>query len=85
MKSLNDMNRIHDKKLNNIAQCDLLHNIINPYKHAKSINNHYSSILHECMSTCRGVSNFKNFRILLDSGCISTILMRRLITKLKTK
>ena len=79
------MNRIHDIKLNNISQCDLLYDIINPYKHTKSINSHYSPILHGCMITCRGISNFKNFRILLDSGCSSTILMRRLITKLNTK
>ena len=31
------------------------------------------------MNTQKGTEKFKNFRILLDSGCSSTILMKRLI------
>ena len=45
MDSLNDMNCIHDNKVNNIAERNLLHDIINPYKHNKSINTHYEHIL----------------------------------------
>ena len=33
------------------------------------------------MNTQKGETKFKNFRILLDSGCISMIVMGRLITK----
>ena len=36
---------------------------------------YYSPILHGCMNTRKGEEKFKNFRILLDSGCISTIIM----------
>ena len=37
------------------------------------------------MNTQKGKARFKKFRILLDSGCISTIVIRRLITKLNLK
>ena len=46
------------------------------------MNSHYSPILHGCMNNRRGRAEFKNFLIILDSGCISTIVMRRLIGKL---
>ena len=42
---------------------------------------HYSSILHGCMNTQNGKAEFKNFRIILDSGCISTVLMVIIIQK----
>ena len=35
------------------------------------------------MNTRKGRAKFKNFRILLDSGCSSTIVMRRLVQKLR--
>ena len=37
------------------------------------------------MNTLKGGAKFKKFRILLDSGCSSTILMGRLIEKLTPK
>ena len=37
------------------------------------------------MNTQKGRSKFKNFRILLDIGCSSTIVMRRLIEKINPK
>ena len=37
------------------------------------------------MNTIKDKPRFKNFQILLDSGCSSTIVMRTLITRLKTK
>ena len=37
------------------------------------------------MNTQKGRSRFKHFRILFDCGCSSTIVMRRLITKLNPK
>ena len=70
---------IHDNEVNNIAECNLLHDIINPPKCDKNIDSHYAPILNVWMNTIRGRAKFKNFRILLDSGCNSTIVMRRLI------
>ena len=37
------------------------------------------------MNKKKGRAKFKNFRILLDNGCIATIVMVRLITKLNPK
>ena len=37
------------------------------------------------MDTRKGRSKFKNFRIILDSGCRSTIATRRLVNKLGLK
>ena len=34
------MNSIHENKVNNIAHCHLLHDILNPYKRTKYINSH---------------------------------------------
>ena len=68
------MTRIHNNEVNNIAECNLLHDIINPPKPTKNLNSHYSPILHGYMNTIKGKANFKNFRILLDSGCSSPII-----------
>ena len=76
------MNSIHDDEINNISECNLLHYIINPPKRTKNLNSHYSPILHRCMDTRKGKSMFNNFRILLDSGCSSTVLMGRLVKKI---
>ena len=72
------MTRIHDNELNNIAECNLLHDMINTPKHTKNLISHYSPILHGFMNTRKSKERFKNFRILLDSGCSSTIVMERL-------
>ena len=79
------MTRIHNNKVKNIAECNLLHDIINPLKRAKKLNSHYSPILHGCMNTRKGKARFKRFHILLDSGCSSTILMGRLAGKTSVK
>ena len=54
MKNLNNMNCIHDNKVNNIDKYNLLHDIINPYKHKKSLSTHYYHILNRYISTYRG-------------------------------
>ena len=41
IKNLNDMTRIHDNEVNNISECNLLHDIINHPTRAKKINSHY--------------------------------------------
>ena len=76
------MTRIHNKEVKNIAECNLIHDIINLPKRSKILNTHYYPILHGCMNTRNVRGEFKNFRIILDSGCISTILMGRLVKKL---
>ena len=75
------MTCIHGNKVNKIYECNLLHDILNPPKHTKLLNSHYSPILNGCMNTRKGRAKFKNFQILLDSGCSSNILMVRLIKK----
>ena len=62
---------------------NVLSNILNPMKRAKSKNNHYSPILQGCMNTRSGRGENRNFWILLDSGSSSTILMGKLTSKLK--
>ena len=75
------MTRIQNNKVNNIAECNLLHDIINPPKRAKILNSHYSPIIHECMNTRKGKAKFNNFCILLDSWYSSTIIIGRLVGK----
>ena len=41
MKILNIMNSIHDNNVNNIAEVNLLHEILNTSKHTKYISSHY--------------------------------------------
>ena len=72
------MTRIHNE-VKNIAECNLLHDIINPPKHAKKLNRHYYPILHRCMNNGKGKENFNFVHILLDSGCSSTIVMGRIV------
>ena len=59
MNNFNNMNRIHDNKVNNIAKCNLLHDMINPSKHTKNINSHYSPILDGYMNKRKGKYKFK--------------------------
>ena len=82
IKNRNNVKGVHDKEVNKIAECNLLHDIISTTKCPKILNRHYSPILHECMDTRHGRAKFKNFRILLDSGCNSMIVMGRLDKKL---
>ena len=54
---------------------------MNPPKRAKQLNGCYYPIIHGCINNILGRESFKNFRILLESGCSSTISMRRLVEK----
>ena len=76
------MTRIHNHEVNKIAECNLLHDIINPPKRAKHLNIYYCPIIHGCMNTGKYKANFKTFRILFYSGCSSTIVMGILVEKL---
>ena len=55
------MNHINDNKVNNISECNLLHDILNPYKSTKITDSYYLPILHGCMNTHRGGSRYKSF------------------------
>ena len=55
--------------------------MLNPSKRTKTLNIHYSTILHGCMNTQKGRAKFKNFPILFGSGLSSTIVMRMIIKK----
>ena len=73
---------MHDKDVNKIAECNLLHDIINPPKRAKKLNSHYSPILQGFMNTRKGKKRFKNLIILLYIGCSSTIVTGRLVGRI---
>ena len=79
IKNLAKMIYINDNEVNNIAEFNLLHDIINTPKRAKNINIRYSPIIHGRLNNRKGRPKFKNFQILLDSGCSSTIEMTRLV------
>ena len=76
------MTRIHNKEVNKISECNLLHAIINPLRRTKKINIHYYPILHGCMNNIKCKARFNKFRILLESYFSSTIVMVRIIEKL---
>ena len=70
------------QEVNKIPKCSLLHDIINPPKRAKILNGPYSPILHGCMNNIKGKEKFKKFRIILDNGSSSAIVMGRLVGKI---
>ena len=75
----------HNNEVNNIAEYNLLYDINNTPKRAKILSSRYSHILHGCMNTRKGKVKFKNFRILLESGCSSKIVMGRLVKNIPRK
>ena len=79
------MTCIYDKEVNKIAELNLLNGIINTLKRDKRFNTYYSPIIHGFMNTRKGIAKFKNFQILLDSGCSSMILIVRLVKNQKLK
>ena len=81
IENWNEVIYIHDKKVKNIAEWNLLHDIINPHKWIKNITIYYSPILHGCMHTIKVRAKFKNLRILLDIGWGYTIIVRRPVEK----
>ena len=55
---------------------NILFNILNPTKRAKPKMSNYSPILQGCINTHIGRAKLRNFRIILDSRSISTIVIR---------
>ena len=58
IENRNDMTRIYNDEVDNIAEFNLLHNIINPPKRVNNLNIHYSPILHGYMNTRKGKAKF---------------------------
>ena len=81
----NGMTRMNDNEINNISECNLLHDIINPPKRTKKLNSRYYPILNGYMHTRKGKANFKSFQVLLYRVYSSTIVMGRLVKKLYPK
>ena len=52
------MTRIHNNKVKNITECNLLHDIINPPKRAKNLNINFYPIIHGCMNNRKGKAKF---------------------------
>ena len=64
-RSLYDIYYIHDNnKVNDIAECNLIHDILKFSKRVKRTNSQYSPIIHGCINTPKGKSKFKIFWIL---------------------
>ena len=61
IKRQNGKSYIHENEVNKIAECNLLHDILNPYKRTKNVNSPYSPIIHVCMNTRKGKAKFKKF------------------------
>ena len=70
--NLNEIIYIQDNEVKNIAECNLLHDIIITPKSTKNINSHYSPIINGCIKIKRGKAKFNNLHVLFDSGCSST-------------
>ena len=85
IKRPNGMTCINENKLNKTTECNLINDMLNPSKHTKFLNSHQSTILHGCMNTRKDREKCNNFHILMDSRRSSTIIMRRLITKINPK
>ena len=68
---LNDINRMHDNKVNNIAEYNLPHDIINISKRHKNINSNSSPIIHGCMNTRRIIGNIIIFESYLIVDVVS--------------
>ena len=70
---------MRDNEVKNIAEFNLLHDIINTPELTKNINICYSPTVHRCVNTRKGRAKFTNFQIILDSACISKIVIIRLV------
>ena len=55
------MNSIIDNKVENIDEYNLIHDILNPSKRNKNINNHYYPTLHRCMNKRKDKTKLKMF------------------------
>ena len=77
----NSMNCLHYNKVNNIAECNLLHDMLKPSKYTKSINKYCTPTIHVCMNIHNGRAKYNNFRILLDSGSGYATVIRSLAEK----
>ena len=87
LAQLREVQMANKKYINNSIkrECNVPYNFLNPTKHARTKNSHYSPILKDFMNTRSGRENFKNLQIFLESGISSTIMMGKLTSNLKYK
>ena len=55
------MKIIHDNEDNNLAECNLLYDILNPSKNSKNTNSNFYPTLQGCMNTRRVRSKYNLF------------------------
>ena len=55
------MNCIHENEVNKIPECNLIHDILNPYKSTILLNTHQYPIIRVCMNTQKGGVNSRIF------------------------
>ena len=60
---------------NKEMEYNLLNGILRPKKREKNINSLSSPVLHGCMDTRNEGERFRNFQILLYSGCSNMIII----------
>ena len=75
IKRYNGLTFIQENERKKISEWNSLHDITNTSKLPKNLNIHCYTILHVCTNTRKGRAQFNKNRILLDSGCSSTIVM----------
>ena len=63
----------------------LINEILIPTKFEKNINSHNFTIIYIYMNTQNGREKFNNSQILWDSGCRSSIVIGKMISKLRKK
>ena len=76
-------NKINKDKII-VYERNILTGLLNTKNYAKT-KSCYSPIPHGCMRTLSGKGLFRIFRILLDTGSNSTIIMGKLTEQLKPK
>ena len=64
------MTRIPNNVINNLAECNLLHDINNNPKEAKHLNSHCSHILHRCINTRKSKAKVKTFAFFLKVNAV---------------
>ena len=60
---------MHDNEVNNIVECNLLHDIINPPKLVKYINIHYYRVAHPQSNRIHELLNFTLPSIVFIYSC----------------
>ena len=52
--NLNYINLMHENEVNKTSKCNLLHNILKPFKQTENLDSHYSTIIHVGINAQKG-------------------------------